>query len=288
MLIALTFMRLRLMGRRYNIEKAKRLIRSSKEKGAKLVVLPSMFPVGSIIEVIDNEKRLKNMIKNLSEKIRGTATDAIINLAIEGEVHLIAGPILEQAGPKIFLTTIFVSPQGEIIGKYRKLSPSERDIFLGLSPGKEPMSLVLDKKYGIIAEDDIYVPEISRILALSGCSAIISTARAVQARTDSVKHVAISRSIENGVPYLVAGQVVEDENGEERVRAPTFIVSADGEQVREAEEEDSILMVDSSVLYRSKDIARNSSLTNIITGLYKSMKKSKAELLQRRTQGKGV
>jgi len=150
------------------------------------------------------------------------------------------------------------------------------------------MSLVLDKKYGIIAEDDIYVPEISRILALSGCSAIISTARAVQARTDSVKHVAISRSIENGVPYLVAGQVVEDENGEERVRAPTFIVSADGEQVREAEEEDSILMVDSSVLYRSKDIARNSSLTNIITGLYKSMKKSKAELLQRRTQGKGV
>ncbi|BCU67229.1 nitrilase [Sulfolobales archaeon HS-7] len=275
LLIAVTFMRMKSMGRRHNIEKAKRLLKNAREKGAKLIILPSMFPVGNVISLYDNERRARSLVKNLSEKIRGNSTDSLINLAIEGELYVLAGPILEQAGPKIFLTSVFISPQGEILGKYRKLAPSEREMQLGLSAGKEPVTFTLDKKYGIIAEDDIFMPEISRILTISGCSAILGSARTVESKPDHIKHVAITRAIENGIPMLIAGGVLEDDNGDERLRAPSFIISSEGDLIREAADDDTLLSIDSSVLFRAKEIAKYPTLESVITGLYKSLKKNR-------------
>ncbi|MEM3292480.1 MAG: nitrilase-related carbon-nitrogen hydrolase, partial [Saccharolobus sp.] len=59
MLIALLHLRLKELSRKYNLEKAKKLMKEAKQKGAKLVVLPSLFPVGNIFEIYDNEKKLR-------------------------------------------------------------------------------------------------------------------------------------------------------------------------------------------------------------------------------------
>lgn len=275
MIIAATFLRLKGMSKRQNMEKAKKIIKQAKDKGAKIVILPSMFPFGDVLDLYDNDRKLKSIVKNYSEKIRGTASDMIASLALEGELHIISGPILEQAGPKVFLTTIVVSPQGEIIGKYRKLAPSERDITLGLSAGKEPVVISLDKKYGLAAEDDLLMPEINRILAINGAESVLASSRPTREKHDKVKYVTIARAVENGMPYIVSGQAVEDENGEEILKSPSFIVSSDGDVVREASEEDSIVSIDSSVLFRTKEVSKNPMLETIVSGLYKSVKKSR-------------
>lgn len=57
MLISLTHLKLKEMAKKHNIEKAKKLVKTAKERGAKLVVLPSLFPVGNGFEVYDNEKK---------------------------------------------------------------------------------------------------------------------------------------------------------------------------------------------------------------------------------------
>lgn len=279
MLIGLLHLKLKETSKKANIEKAKKLIKEAKEKGAKLVILPSLFPVGNVFEIYENDKKSRSIIRNLSEKIPGAITDTLINLATEGEVHLVAGPILEQAGPKIFLTTLIISPQGEIIGKYRKVIVSEKDVRLGISSGKEPVFMSLDRKYGILAEDDIFSPEINRVLTLGNASAIIGSIKAYAKSPDIVKYVAIARTLENGIPYILVGEVIEDENGEIIGSAPTFVTSTNSLIYKQAEDEDTVLYVETTVLLQESSKERIGKINNIETilqGLCKNIKKMKA------------
>jgi predicted amidohydrolase len=279
MLIGLLHLKLKEASKKANVEKAKKLIKEAKERGAKLVILPSLFPVGNIFEIYENDKKSKSIIRNLSEKIPGTITDTLINLATEGEIHLVAGPILEQAGPKVFLTTLIISPQGEIIGKYRKVIISEKDVRLGISSGKEPVFMSLDKRYGILAEDDIYSPEINRVLALGNASAIIGSIKAYARSPDIVKYVAIARTLENGIPYILVGEVIEDENGEIIGSSPTFVTSTNSLIYKQAEDEDTVLYVETTVLMQESSKERIGKINNIETilqGLCKNIKKMKA------------
>ncbi|ARM75801.1 carbon-nitrogen hydrolase family protein [Acidianus manzaensis] len=288
MLISLTYLKLKEMSRKHNIEKAKKLIKNAKDRGAKLIVLPSLFPVGNTFELYNNEKKMRSIVKNLAEKIPGNSTDILVKLAMEGQIHVIAGPLLEQAGPKIFLTTLIISPDGEIIGKYRKIMMSEKDIRLGISGGKEPIHIVLDKKYGLIAEDDLYSPEINRILAFGGSQAIIGTTRPISKKQEIVKYVTISRTIENGLSYLINGEMIENEDGEITGYSPTFIATPESLIYKEAEEEDSIIVVESSMITQNKEnvMAKLSGLEGIINGLYKSIKKNKVISNEKQTVAK--
>ncbi len=284
LLIGLIHLRLKELSRKHNLEKAKRLIKQAKEKGAKLVILPSLFPSGNIFEIYDNDKKLRSYIKNLAEKIPGNNTDMLINLAMDGEVHLIVGPILEQAGPKIFLTSLIISPQGEIIGKYRKSVLSEKDIRLGISSGKEPVNVVLDKKYGIIAEDDILSPEISRLLALGRAEIVIGTMKALDTKKQQiVKHLAIARAIENDIPYLIVGESIENEEGEIIGYSPTFVTSPNNLIVKEAEEDDTVVLVESSVLTPTLKQLSITYLEPIINNLCKGVKKIRGDVKRRST-----
>ncbi|AAY80207.1 carbon-nitrogen hydrolase family protein [Sulfolobus acidocaldarius] len=281
MLIGLLHLRLKEASRKANIEKARRLIKVAKEKGAKLVVLPSLFPIGNLFEVYENEKKSRSVIRNLAEKIPGSISEMLINLAMEGEVHLMAGPILEQAGPKIFLTSLIISPQGEIIGKYRKVIISEKDTRLGISSGKEPMFLSLDKRYGIISEDDLFSPEINRILALGSSVAVIGSIKAYSKNnsSDIIKHVAISRTLENEIPYILVGEMIEDENGDIIGSSPTFVTSVNSLVYKQAEEDDTVLYVETTVLLQESGaqdkLGKVGNLENIILGLCKNAKKMK-------------
>ncbi|MFP3065010.1 MAG: carbon-nitrogen hydrolase family protein [Sulfolobus sp.] len=290
MLIGLIHLKLKESSKKQNIEKAKKLIKTAKEKGAKLVVLPSLFPVGNVFEVYENDKKLKSIIRNLAEKIPGPTTDTLINLATEGEVHLIAGPILEQAGPKIFLTTLIISPQGEIIGKYRKIIVSEKDVKLGISAGKEPVFMSLDKRYGILAEDDLFSPEINRVLTLGNAVGIIGSIKAYSRGHDVVKNVAIARTLENGIPYMIVGETIEDENGEIIGSSPTFVTNTSSLIYKQAEDEDTVVYVETTVLLQesSKDrIGKINNLESILQGLCKSVKKMKSTEKKRMPQQAG-
>lgn len=279
MLIGLLHLRLREMGKKYNIEKAKKLIKTAKDKGAKVVILPSLFPVGNTFEIYENDKKSRSIIRNLAEKIPGNITDTLIHLSMEGEVHLIVGPIIEQAGPKIFLTTLIISPQGEILGKYRKIITSVKDVKLGISSGKEPVYMTLDKRYGIIAEDDIFSPEINRLLTLGNATAIIGTVKAYPRNGyDIIKYMTIARTLENGLPYIIVGETIEDENGEIIGSSPTFVTSVNSLIYKQAEEDDTVVYVETTVLTQDSNrerIGGINNIENILQGFCKNIKKIK-------------
>ncbi|MCY0860231.1 MAG: carbon-nitrogen hydrolase family protein [Sulfolobaceae archaeon] len=275
MLIGVLHMKLREMSRKHNIEKARRMLKQAKEKGAKLAILPSLFPIGNTLEIYDNDKKLRSIIKNLAEKIPGSATDVLVNLALDSEMHLISGPLLEQAGPKVFLTTLIISPQGEIIGKYRKIFTSEKDARLGISAGKEPVYMTLDKKYGILAEDDIFSPEINRIILLGDAQLIIGTMKAFAKNQDLVKHFVITRTVENDLPYIIAGEVIENENGDIIGYSPTVVSSPDTLIYKDMEEDEGVILVDSNILrqYTTTKSYNMNNLETIINGFCRSYRK---------------
>ena len=256
MLIGLIHMRLKELMRRQNIETAKKLLKIARDKGVKLAILPSLFPVGNVIEVYDNSKRLKGIVKNLSEKIPGEATETFIDLATEAQIYLIAGSIIEQAGPKLFVTTLIVSPQGEILGKYRKMAISERERNLGISTGKEPTYITLDHRYGLITEDDIFVPEVSRILRYKGVSVILGTLKPYPLPPEVIKSVSVTRAIEEETPFIMVGQEVEDRDGNLLGSAPSIVTLPDGSVYREADEPNTVVTVETNVLIQETNKAR--------------------------------
>ena len=66
----------------------------------------------------DKDWYLKN-----SETIPGPLTDRLCVLARKTHQWLIPGSMWERDGDKIYNTAIVISPQGEIISKYRKMFP---------------------------------------------------------------------------------------------------------------------------------------------------------------------
>jgi len=135
--------------------------------------------------------------------------------------------------------------------------------------------VVLDRKYGLIAEDDLMSPEISRLLYFGGSQAVIGTMKALNKRQEAIKHIAVARTIENEMSYLVNGEVIENEEGEIVGYSPTFITTPDSMVYKEAEEEDTIVLVESSMIASPHDnlMAKANGLESIITGLCKSVKK---------------
>jgi len=129
-------MKVKFPAKKQNLERAKKLIKQAKEKNAKLIIIPSLFPVSSLFEAKINDRKIKGFLKSVTEKIPGSTSDLIVNLAMDSGVHILSGPIPEQAGPKTFMTSVIISPQGEILTKYRKIVLSEKEIELGLSSGQ--------------------------------------------------------------------------------------------------------------------------------------------------------
>ncbi len=143
------------------------------------------------------------------------------------------------------------------------------------------MHVVLDRKYGLIAEDDLMSPEINRLLYFGGSQAVIGTMKAYGKRQESIKHLAITRTLENDTSYLVNGEIIENEEGEIIGYSPTFITTPDSLIYKEANEEDSIVLVESSMIATPHDnmIAKAGYLESIITGLCKSIKRVKTETI---------
>lgn len=257
MLVGILHMRLTEHMRRSNIEKAKNLMKVAKDKGVKAIILPSLFPVGNLIEVYDNTKRLRSIVKNLSEKIPGQMTNTLVELAMESEMYVITGSIVEQAGPKLFLTNLVISPHGDIIGKYRKVIVSQRERELGISSGKEPAKIDLERDIGILLEDDLLTPEVGRLLTLHGSEMLFSIMKPWPLGFQkALESVAISRAIELGVPVVMAGGEIADKTENVLGGAPTMVVLPDGTVYDIADEIDTLVTFESIVLLQKSSNAK--------------------------------
>jgi predicted amidohydrolase len=116
----------------------------------------------------------KDWLTKNSETIPGPLSDRLCELARNLNRWLIPGSMYERIGDKLYNTSLVISPQGEIIRKYRKMFPW-LPYEAGVTPGDEFCVFDIPEvgRFGLCICYDMWFPEIVRTLAWSGAEVIL-------------------------------------------------------------------------------------------------------------------
>lgn len=190
-----------------NIEKALRMIDEAAEKGANVVLLPEY------VDYMDEAHR----IVEKAEPIPGPLSELFSQKAKEHGVYLNCGSIHEKIDDQYaYNTSLLFDPNGEIIGKYRKVHLYDaqfKDRFTSqesatIQPGNELVTVETEHgKFGMTICYDVRFPELYRSLALQGAQLIFAPA-AFPHYTGSMYWEALlrARAVENQLYIVAAGQ----------------------------------------------------------------------------------
>jgi predicted amidohydrolase len=191
-----------------NLDCAEKLIASSAEDGARLVVLPEMFNVLGDADVL----------RAGAETLDGPSLGWAGEQARQHGIWLVAGSIMErvEGESRIFNTSCLFDPRGERRATYRKIHLFDCDV-AGASyhesatvmPGRDIVRAEADGvSLGLSICYDLRFPELFRILALDGARLIV-LASAFTERTgrDHWEVLVRARAIENQVFVIAANQV---------------------------------------------------------------------------------
>ncbi len=112
--------------------------------------------------------------KSIPEAIPGPLTDRLCKIARQEKKWLIPGSMYEKDGEFVYNTAIAISPQGEIVAKYRKIFPW-LPLEAETTPGKD--FIVFDVpdvgRFGISICYDMWFPEMIRSLVWMGAEVIL-------------------------------------------------------------------------------------------------------------------
>ncbi|KAA8495166.1 Omega-amidase NIT2 [Porphyridium purpureum] len=163
-----------------NLAHARQMLRSAKERGAELAVLPECFnsPYGT------------QFFREYAETLPEVGEDAgaalspsvqmLLETAQETGMYIVGGsvPEITQDG-KVYNTSLSVSPQGQLVAKHRKVHLFDIDVQGGirfmesdtLSPGQcmTTFDMANGVRVGVSICYDIRFPELSMLMAEAGC-----------------------------------------------------------------------------------------------------------------------
>jgi len=191
--------------KKLNLEKAKGLIEEAVSQGAQLVGLPEYFNFTG-----PDPRKFEE-----AESIPGPTTQFLSSLARKHKIWLQGGSITERAEghKKLFNTTVFFNPEGNMAACYRKIHLLEIAVKNGVelreSDTKEPGSeiVVCETDLGKIGFSicfDMRFPEVYRIMALRGAVIVfVSADFALYTGKDHWETILRVRAIENQC-YLIA------------------------------------------------------------------------------------
>lgn len=198
-----------------NVETALRLIDEAAATGARLVVLPEIWPYLG--------KESGNRAN--AEYIPGPITDALAAKARQHGIYVHGGSILEKRDgePKLFNTTVVFDPSGELVAQYSKIHMF--DVVLDgvasyresntVQRGEEIVTFDMDgTTVGLAICYDLRFPELFRILTLQGADVIVLPAAFTMTTGKDHWEVLIrARAIENQVYMVSCGQFGPDSAG---------------------------------------------------------------------------
>jgi len=162
--------------------------------------------------------------------VPGPATRPFEQIAREHHVHLMLG-VYERAGDSRHNSTVLISPEGKVIGVYRKVHLATSEGWSGLTPGNSfPVFSTDIGRIGSIICMDTMLPESSRMLALNGadiiCLPIMGDLRADRLspgsplfNEDRWKAIMRTRALDNQANLIIArnsgqGSCIIDRRGE--------------------------------------------------------------------------
>jgi predicted amidohydrolase len=94
-----------------NLSRAEEMIRQAKEQDCRIVVLPECLDLGWTSPAAREE----------AQPVPGKHSEMISSAAREAGVYVVAG-LVERAGDRLYNAAVFISPEGEILLKHRKLN----------------------------------------------------------------------------------------------------------------------------------------------------------------------
>ncbi|MDB6120840.1 MAG: ramA 4 [Verrucomicrobiaceae bacterium] len=155
------------------------MIEEAAKQRADLVVLPEVVTYGN-----------GSTYESVAEPIPGPSTEYFGALAKKHGLHLVPG-LVERAGPLIYNVAVLIGPDGDIIGKYRKVCLPRGEIEGGVTPGHEyPVFQTRFGKVGMMICYDGFFPEVARELSnhgaeviawpVMGCNPMLGGARACE------------------------------------------------------------------------------------------------------------
>jgi predicted amidohydrolase len=156
------------------------LIAKAAEQKADLVVLPETLTYyGTGLTMAE-----------CAEPIPGPSTEYFGELAKKHDLYLVAG-LVERNRHLIYNVGVLIGPDGNVIGKYRKVCLPRSEIEAGIQPGDEyPVFETRFGKVGIMVCYDGFFPEPARALSNNGaeviafpvwgCNPMLTSARACE------------------------------------------------------------------------------------------------------------
>ncbi|QQK75684.1 carbon-nitrogen hydrolase family protein [Salicibibacter cibarius] len=194
------------MDKEKGVKKTIHLIEEAAREDAKIIVFPEAFipayprgmSFGTVVGSRSNEGR-KDFFQywNNSITVPGTETDEIGKAARKAKAYIIIGVIEkdnESSQGTLYCTALFFGPDGELLGKHRKLKPtgSERLIW---GEGDGSTLPVFDTPYGRIGSLicwENYMPLARTAMYDKGVQILIApTADAREAWLASMQHIAV-------------------------------------------------------------------------------------------------
>lgn len=131
-----------IMNKEKCVEKVVGLIKEAGKNGAELVVFPEAsipcYPkgmsFGSVVGIrtLEGRKDYQRYVDN-AVAVPGPETDLIGKAAKAAGVYVVIGVIerdTETSGGTVFCTALFFSPEGELLGKHRKLKPTASERYI--------------------------------------------------------------------------------------------------------------------------------------------------------------
>ncbi len=197
------------------------LIAEAAKRGADLVVLPELLTC----------KGVTHDYVSVAEPVPGPTTEYFGKLAKEHDCYLVVG-LPERDGHLVYNVAALVGPDGELVGKYRKVTLPREEITRGIAPGHEyPVFETRFGKVGMMVCYDVFFPEVARRLAMNGAEVIALPIWGGNPR------LAAARCAENGV-YLVSSTYTDHEHDWMK----TAIWNREGDRLAEATEWGSVVV----------------------------------------------
>lgn len=144
-----------------NVRLLKPLIKEAADEKADLIVFGELVTVHNIPDS-----------KAAAETIPGPTTHQLGELARKYKLYIVAG-MPERDGHLLYNAAVLLSPDGKLVGKYRKVVVTSGEARDGITPGKDyPVFQTRFGKLGIMICYDLFFPEVSRQLADRGAEII--------------------------------------------------------------------------------------------------------------------
>ena len=202
-----------------NLDKFAQQVEKAAAENADIVCLPEALTlVGTKLNYV-----------SASEPIPGPSTKFLGELAKKHHLYIVAG-ILEKEGVVVYNTAVLLDRNGNLAGKYRKVSLPREEIEGGVTPGNSfPVFDTDFGRIGLMICWDVTFPEAARSLAMKGAEVIFLPLAGGNLTLTK------ARAIENQV-YLVSStydmiSAVFDQEGEVMKQAtdkdPVVVVSVD-------------------------------------------------------------